>query len=163
MTRLCRAHRLHSALAFLFNRALADYTAPAAELLLAYVHARRESSDESPRESSPAGGWSARRATGYKLLVYLHCCLSGRAFPPGQSSTRHLPDVDYVIFMNLRCMSLTFSVLTSCHAEFMLKQGGTRKHVNFSNISSSGDIVRSLGSMGNLPKPESQLNLAANY
>lgn len=118
MTRLCRAHRLHSALAFLFNRALADYTAPAAELLLAYVHARRESSDESPRESSPAGGWSARRATGYKLLVYLHCCLSGRAFPPGQSSTCHLSDVDYVILMNLRCIEPHFLVLRSCHAVF---------------------------------------------
>ena len=34
MTRLCRAHRLHTALASLFTRALADYAAPAAELLL---------------------------------------------------------------------------------------------------------------------------------
>ncbi len=90
VTRLCRAHRLHSALAFLFNRALADYTAPAAELLLAHVHARRESSDDSPADS-PAAVWSARRATGYKLLVYLHCCLAGRAFPPGESSFASVP------------------------------------------------------------------------
>ncbi|CAL8466179.1 g5715 [Coccomyxa elongata] len=90
VTRLCRAHRLHSALAFLFNRALGDYTAPAAELLLAFLHAPDESPAESASEStgdSPAASrsaaWGARRATGYKLLVYLHCCLSGRAFPPG--------------------------------------------------------------------------------
>lgn len=90
MTRLCRAHRLHSALAFLFNRALGDYTAPAAELLLAFLHAPDESPAESASESagdSPSAGrpaaWGAHRATGYKLLVYLHCCLSGRAFPPG--------------------------------------------------------------------------------
>lgn len=96
VTRLCRAHRLHSALAFLFNRALGDYTAPAAELLLAFVHAPDESPAESASESagdSPtvsrpglAAAWGARRATGYKLLVYLHCCLSGRAFPPGSPS-----------------------------------------------------------------------------
>ena len=96
VTRLCRAHRLHSALAFLFNRALGDYTAPAAELLLAFVHAPDESPAESASESAgdspavgrpgPAAAWGARRATGYKLLVYLHCCLSGRAFPPGRPS-----------------------------------------------------------------------------
>ena len=86
MTRLCRTHRLHSALAFLFTRALSDYAAPAAELLLAHAHAP---ADERPPAAAdghaPAlvPAWGRKRATGYKLLVYLRCCFAGRAFPPG--------------------------------------------------------------------------------
>ncbi len=108
MTRLCRAHRLHSALAFLFTRALADYAAPAAELLLAHAHAPADPPQTlDPTEfdrgsrTSPAGAaaggaaagggnaaasWGPKRAAGYKLLVYLRCCFAGRAFPPGESS-----------------------------------------------------------------------------
>ncbi|KAK9804391.1 hypothetical protein WJX72_010740 [[Myrmecia] bisecta] len=71
VVRLCRLHRLHSALIYIFNRGLNDYTAPTAELLLAMLYA------------GGGEGGRARRATGYKLLVYLRCCLTGQAFPPG--------------------------------------------------------------------------------
>ena len=106
MTRLCRAHRLHSALAFLFTRALADYAAPAAELLLAHAHAPADpphTLHPTPGGSSlaglganggaadaggrgNAGAWGPKRAAGYKLLVYLRCCFAGRAVPPGMGS-----------------------------------------------------------------------------
>ncbi|KAK9840784.1 hypothetical protein WJX81_004448 [Elliptochloris bilobata] len=77
VTRLCRAHRLHTALASLFTRALADYAAPAAELLLTATVAKPE--------ACPAAGaaWGERAATAYKLLIYLRCCFRGHAFPPG--------------------------------------------------------------------------------
>ena len=81
VTRLCRTHQLHSALAFLFTRALSDYAAPAAELLLAHAHGLQDSRAE-PEGGSP-GGWDGRTPTGYKLLVYLRCGLNGEAFPPG--------------------------------------------------------------------------------
>lgn len=77
VTRLCRMHQLHSALAFLFTRALSDYAAPAAELLLAHAH--------SPPDSQGGLGedWGMKTQTGYKLLVYLKCGICGEAFPPG--------------------------------------------------------------------------------
>ena len=83
VTRLCRMHQLHSALAFLFTRALSDYAAPAAELLLAHVHGLPPDS-----QGNTNGGrqqeWGTKTQTGYKLLVYLKCGLSGEAFPPGK-------------------------------------------------------------------------------
>ena len=81
MTHLCRTHQLHSALAFLFTRALSDYAAPAAELLLAHAHGSQGGRTEC--EGGPPGDWGARTPTGYKLLVYLRCGLCGEAFPPG--------------------------------------------------------------------------------
>lgn len=78
VTRLCRTHQLHSALAFLFTRALSDYAAPAAELLLAHAHAPTEDA-----RGDFEGPWGMRAKTGYKLLVYLKCGLSGKALPPG--------------------------------------------------------------------------------
>ena len=75
-------HQLHSALAFLFTRALSDYAAPAAELLLAHVHSMSSSRVEP--DQGPQQAWGARTHTGYKLLVYLKCGLCGEAFPPGE-------------------------------------------------------------------------------
>jgi hypothetical protein len=81
VTRLCRAHHLHSALAFLFTRALSDYTAPAAELLLAHAHAPPEGPHNELQDAQAE--WGMKAKTGYKLLVFLRCGLSGEAFPPG--------------------------------------------------------------------------------
>ena len=77
VTRLCRMHQLHSALAFLFTRALSDYAAPAAELLLAHAHSPPDS------QGGLEGNWGMKTQTGYKLLVYLKCGICGEAFPPG--------------------------------------------------------------------------------
>jgi len=78
VTRLCRMHQLHSALAFLFTRALSDYAAPAAELLLAHAH-----SPEHDSQGDLEGSWGMKTRSGYKLLVYLKCGICGEAFPPG--------------------------------------------------------------------------------
>ena len=83
VTRLCRTHRLHSALAFLFTRALSDYAAPAAELLLAHVHGACPDSGGAA-DGTQQQTWSIGTQTGYKLLVYLKCGLQGEAFPPGE-------------------------------------------------------------------------------
>lgn len=75
-------HQLHSALAFLFTRALSDYAAPAAELLLAHVHGVSAGEHRGPDGDSHQ--WDAKTRTGFKLLVYLKCGLCGEAFPPGE-------------------------------------------------------------------------------
>ena len=69
VTRLCQQHGLYSALLYIFNRGLAEFIAPAQDLL----HAVVESAAEAPRA-----------ALADKLLVYLQCCFEGRAFPPGR-------------------------------------------------------------------------------
>ena len=75
-------HQLHSALAFLFTRALSDYAAPAAELLLAHIHG--VPADEHRGHGGSLEQWDSGMRTGYKLLVYLKCGLGGEAFPPGE-------------------------------------------------------------------------------
>ena len=104
--KLCRKHRLLSALVYMFTRGLQDFIAPAVELLMAQLTesicagtqqhdtpagttaaSAGEADDTSSAgpgtvgESLPAA--SRRGADGYKLLVYLRCCLRGQQFPPG--------------------------------------------------------------------------------
>lgn len=85
--KLCRTHRLYSALTYVLTRGLGDYIAPAVELLLALAGA---SSAAASADASAAGGTQAgpvssagQRAAGLKLLVYLRCCLRQQQFPPG--------------------------------------------------------------------------------
>ena len=107
VVQLCRKHRLYSALTYISNRGLLDYTAPAAQLLLAHLQAasvtpapasagataegsqletsRPAGSEADPATGDAASGTQAGSLFGYKLLVYLRCCLTGKAFPPGGS------------------------------------------------------------------------------
>ena len=87
VTRLCRTHHLHSALAFLFTHALSDYAAPAAELLLAHAHGPPEGPYYESKDAQAE--WGTKAKTGYKLLVFLKCGLSGKAFPPGERPSPH--------------------------------------------------------------------------
>ncbi|KAJ8566117.1 hypothetical protein K7X08_030594 [Anisodus acutangulus] len=70
VVRLCREHRLHGALIYLFNKGLDDFRTPLEELFLIL----RDSKSESVT------------ALGYKMLVYLKYCFKGFAFPPGRGS-----------------------------------------------------------------------------
>jgi len=67
---------LLTALTYILNRGLNDYMGPAAHLLMALLLSSK--SDEG----------SNSKASGYRLLVYLRCCLTGCSFPPGQSLKR---------------------------------------------------------------------------
>jgi len=69
--RLCWRYGLLTALTYILNRGLNDYMGPAAHLLMALLR---------PSAHSPSGD---SKAAGYRLLVYLRCCLTGCSFPPG--------------------------------------------------------------------------------
>ncbi|KAM3381430.1 hypothetical protein P3S68_007003 [Capsicum galapagoense] len=58
VVRLCREHRLHGALIYLFNKGLDDFRTPLEELFLILRDSKRESAT----------------ALGYKMLVYLKYC-----------------------------------------------------------------------------------------
>ena len=87
--KLCREHRLLSALVYMFTRGLQDYIAPAVELLMAQLTDSIEATTggaEANTAAKPASVGAADPRTGadgYKLLVYLRCCLRGQQFPPG--------------------------------------------------------------------------------
>ncbi|XP_060213188.1 uncharacterized protein LOC132640575 [Lycium barbarum] len=70
VVRLCREHRLHGALIYLFNKGLDDFRTPLEELFLILRDSKIESAT----------------ALGYKMLVYLKYCFEGFAFPPGRGS-----------------------------------------------------------------------------
>ncbi|XP_052171048.1 uncharacterized protein LOC127787181 [Diospyros lotus] len=70
VVRLCREHRLYSALVYLFNRGLDDFRSPLEELLIVFLNSQRD----------------AAAALGYRMLVYLKYCFSGLAFPPGHGT-----------------------------------------------------------------------------
>ncbi|RZF35520.1 hypothetical protein LSTR_LSTR010211 [Laodelphax striatellus] len=71
--RLCRQHSLHDALISVWNRAMGDYITPIHELLPIleeYINKGEGSSEECT-------------LLGNRMLVYLSCCLSGKAYPSG--------------------------------------------------------------------------------
>ena len=78
MIRLCWRYRLLTALTYILNRGLQDYMGPAAHLLITFLQSSH---------NHVAGPTPAAKAKGYRLLVYLQCCLTGQSFPPGMYST----------------------------------------------------------------------------
>lgn len=99
---LCIRHRLFAALIHIFTRALQDHQTPAALLLVAAAAAAEAEAQAATAEGADgqAGAAALQADTGvgeaaallsardslrlgYKLLVYLRCCLLGRNYPPG--------------------------------------------------------------------------------
>jgi Golgi CORVET complex core vacuolar protein 8 len=87
VVKLCRTHRLYSALTYVLTRGLGDYIAPAVELLLALAtapdtDAGADTFAAGSLQTEPAAS-AGQEAAGFKLLVYLRCCLRQQQFPPG--------------------------------------------------------------------------------
>ncbi|KAL4418863.1 hypothetical protein ABPG77_002930, partial [Micractinium sp. CCAP 211/92] len=84
---LCIRHRLYAALVHIFTRALLDYQTPAALLLVAAAAAAEaEAAAAAAEDAGTAAELLAARESlrlGYKLLIFLRCCLLGQAYPPG--------------------------------------------------------------------------------
>ncbi|CAA0827177.1 transducin family protein / WD-40 repeat family protein [Striga hermonthica] len=70
IVRLCREHRLHCALIYLFNKGLDDFRTPLEELLVVLRYSTKEDAT----------------SLGYRMLVYLKYCFQGLAFPPGRGN-----------------------------------------------------------------------------
>ncbi|KAK4425213.1 Vacuolar protein sorting-associated protein 8 [Sesamum alatum] len=70
IVRLCREHRLHCALIYLFNKGLDDFRTPIEELLVVLRNSVGENAT----------------CLGYRMLVYLKYCFKGLAFPPGRGN-----------------------------------------------------------------------------
>jgi hypothetical protein len=92
--RLCEAHRLYTALAYVYNR-IREYRRPLLVLLAAVAMPpppllpppdTRESASAANLLAVVAPSSSERLLPPlYKLLVYMRCVFRGRAFPPGST------------------------------------------------------------------------------
>ena len=67
--RLCEEHQMWSALIYIFNRGLGDFTAPAEDLF---------------KQTLLASDAQQQQVYGSKLLTYLRCVVRGDSFPPGR-------------------------------------------------------------------------------
>jgi hypothetical protein len=73
---LCWSHQLYDAMFYVYNNGLHDYITPLLELLLQLRVAMKRDKTLSEHYQK----------VGYKLLVYIRCCLSGLAYPSGSIS-----------------------------------------------------------------------------
>ncbi|KAJ9588007.1 hypothetical protein L9F63_028180, partial [Diploptera punctata] len=93
--RLCRANGLYDAMIHIYNRGLKDYITPLEELmpiLQAALATGKQLTDN-------------HIALGNKLLVYISCCLAGRAYPlsgdiPAEDNQR----VKHEVFKCITCL-----------------------------------------------------------
>nr|CAD7256761.1 unnamed protein product [Timema shepardi] len=92
--RLCWAHGMHDAIIHIHNRGMRDYVAPLQELMpilqTALSMGKQLNSDQI--------------ALGNKLLVYISCCLAGRAYPAGNIPEQDIQNVKYEVFKCLTCL-----------------------------------------------------------
>nr|CAD7425885.1 unnamed protein product [Timema monikensis] len=92
--RLCWAHGMHDAIIHIHNRGMRDYVAPLQELMPILQTAL---SKGKPLNCDQI-------ALGNKLLVYISCCLAGRAYPAGDIPAQDIQNVKYEVFKCLTCL-----------------------------------------------------------
>lgn len=90
---LCRRHGLYDGIIYVHTRAMNDYIAPIQELMVTL------------REALQSGRplTDDQVLLGNKLLVYISCCLAGRAYPHGELAADLAPSVKRDVF---QCISV---------------------------------------------------------
>ncbi|XP_049808749.1 vacuolar protein sorting-associated protein 8 homolog [Schistocerca nitens] len=91
---LCWSQGLYNAIIYIHNKALMDYVTPLQELmpiLQAALSTGKQLTDQ-------------QIALGNKLLVYISCCLAGRAYPVGYIPSDMVASVKHEVFKCLTCL-----------------------------------------------------------
>ncbi|KAL3853951.1 hypothetical protein ACJMK2_013245 [Sinanodonta woodiana] len=91
---LCWNYGLYDAILYVYNQGMKDYTTPLEELLStlrAAVSTGKQLSDQQIK-------------LGNKLLVYISCCLAGRAYPLGDIPDEIVEHVKNSVFDSLTCL-----------------------------------------------------------
>ncbi|XP_041374342.1 vacuolar protein sorting-associated protein 8 homolog isoform X2 [Gigantopelta aegis] len=91
---LCWNHALYDAIIYVYNKGLHDYTTPLEELLLLLRQA----------VSTGKQLTDGQIKLGNKLLVYISCCLAGRAYPMGDVPEEYVQDVKDKVFECITCL-----------------------------------------------------------
>ncbi|KAG8235780.1 hypothetical protein J437_LFUL016309 [Ladona fulva] len=88
---LCWTYGMYDALLYIHNRGMADYTTPFEELMTVL--------QEALSKGKQLG--DSHIALGNKLLVYVSCCLAGRAYPTGELADDMVARVKREVFQCL--------------------------------------------------------------
>uniref|UniRef100_K1R9K0 Vacuolar protein sorting-associated protein 8-like protein n=1 Tax=Magallana gigas TaxID=29159 RepID=K1R9K0_MAGGI len=116
---LCWSHGLYDAIIYVYNKGMHDYTTPLEELLGILQQAVRteiQLTDEQIR-------------LGNKLLVYISCCLAGRAYPLGDIPEDMEADVKKNVFQCITRMKIKAEDPTYPYLRTLL-QFDTREFLN---------------------------------
>ena len=90
---LCQQHNLFDAIIHIYNRAMLDYITPA-EKLLAILSTCLASPPLTEQQVK----------LGNKLLVYISCCLAGRAYPWGDVPKDQVKQVKYDVYSTITAL-----------------------------------------------------------
>ena len=91
---VCWQHGLYDAIIYIYNNGMLDYVTPAEELLGILIEAQNQPEPLSSRQIN----------LGNKLLVYISCCLAGRAYPYGDISEDQVAKVKYDVYTCLTAL-----------------------------------------------------------
>ncbi|CAJ0928785.1 unnamed protein product, partial [Mesorhabditis belari] len=96
----CRQNQLYDGIIHISNKALFDFIGPLEEMFANIA----EFSDRDLRSDSEI-------EIGNKLLLYLHCCLAGRAYPFGELPSHLVDTVPIEVSFSLYCISYNVHAL----------------------------------------------------
>ena len=97
---LCWEHALYDAIIHVYNKGMKDYTTPINELMVILSKAVMS---KKPLTSEDIN-------LGNKILVYISCCLSGRAYPVGDLEDDIVDKVKDDVSIN-RCTILMLKII----------------------------------------------------
>ena len=97
---VCWEHGLYDAIIYIYNNGMKDFVTPAEELFSVLIKAMN-TEVEPPKngfESVTKRMTSSQIKLGNKLLVYISCCLAGRAYPYGDIPSDIVIKVKYDVY-----------------------------------------------------------------
>ena len=99
----CWQYGLYDAIIYIYNNGMQDFVTPAEELLTVLVNALK-SNENGGYESVTKRMTSSQIKLGNKLLVYISCCLAGRAYPYGDIANDQVAKVKYEVYSCLTAL-----------------------------------------------------------
>lgn len=142
---MCWTHGLYDAMIYVYNRGLQDFTSPLKELLKllsSSVTTRMKSANR--RGNAAAHMSEPEQKLGYKLMFYISCCLSGKAFPTGDLPAQLAERVKSTVYQHILRREATPSFP---YARTML-QFDTREFLNVLALAFEGEAGRTAGGAG---------------
>ena len=106
----CWQHSLYDAVIYIYNNGMLDFVTPAEELIAILIQAMDSSGHESQLHNGNGYESVTKRLTssqiklGNKLLVYISCCLAGRAYPYGDIANDQVDKVKYEVYACLTAL-----------------------------------------------------------